>query len=147
VDLGFVGDVEEICPDILQLLLERDFIPVVATVGVGADGQSYNINADTVAGQLAAALKAEKLIMLTDVEGIYENPKDPSTLISALTVAKARAMMAESRIDGGMIPKVEACIYALEHGVERTHIIDGRLMHSLLLEVLTDSGIGTMVVK
>jgi acetylglutamate kinase len=147
VDLGFVGDVEEICPDILQLLLERDFIPVVATVGVGPDGQSYNINADTVAGQLAAALKAEKLIMLTDVEGIYENPKDPSTLISALTVAKARAMMAESRIDGGMIPKVEACIYALEHGVERTHIIDGRLMHSLLLEVLTDSGIGTMVVK
>lgn len=146
-DIGFVGDVEEICPDILHMLLDRGFIPVVATVGVGPDGQSYNINADTVAGQLAGALKAEKLIMLTDVEGIYDDPKDPASLISSLKVDKARAMIAAGRIDGGMIPKVEACIHALNQGVERTHIIDGRLMHSLLLEVLTDSGIGTMVVK
>jgi acetylglutamate kinase len=146
-DLGFVGDVEAINPEILNLLIEQDFIPVVATIGVGLDGNSYNINADTVAGELAASLKAEKLIMLTDVEGIFEDPNDSSTLISALEIPKAQAMIAGGKIEGGMIPKVEACIKALRHGVGRTHIIDGRRMHSLLLEILTDRGIGTMVVE
>lgn len=146
-DLGYVGEIEAIRPELLNLMIEEGFIPVVATVGVGLDGHSYNINADTVAGELAAALKAEKLIMLTDVEGIFEDPKDPETLISALKIEKAQEMIAEGQIDGGMIPKVEACINALRHGVGRTHIIDGRQMHSLLLEVLTDRGIGTMVVE
>lgn len=147
VDLGFVGDVDAINPEIVNLLIGQDYIPVIATVGVGLDGKSFNINADTVAGEIAAALKAEKLIMLTDVEGIFEEPKDPSTLISALKIDRAQGMIAEGQIDGGMIPKVEACIYALRHGVERTHILDGRRMHSLLLEILTDRGIGTMVVE
>lgn len=146
-DLGYVGAIETIRPELLNLLIEQGYIPVVATVGVGLDGHSYNINADTVAGELAAALKAEKLIMLTDVEGIFEDPKDPASLVSALKIEKAQEMIAEGQIDGGMIPKVEACINALHHGVGRTHIIDGRQMHSLLLEVLTDRGIGTMVVE
>lgn len=147
LDLGFVGEVETINPELISLLIGQDYIPVIATVGVGADGNSYNINADTVAGEIAAALKAEKLMMLTDVEGIFEDPKDPATLISALKIDRAQRMIAEGCIDGGMIPKVEACINALSHGVERTHILDGRRLHSLLLEVLTDRGIGTMVVE
>lgn len=146
-DLGFVGEVEHVNPELLQTLLDKGYIPVVATVGVGVEGEIYNINADTVAGELAAALKAEKLIMLTDVEGILENPADSSTLISKVKVAKALEMIADGRIDSGMIPKVQACIYALRHGVNRTHIIDGRRPHSLLLEVLTDKGIGSMVVE
>ena len=146
-DLGFVGEVEHINPELLHTLLAKGYIPVVATVGVGMEGEIYNINADTVAGELAAALQAEKLIMLTDVEGIFENPADSSTLISKVKVAKALEMIADGRIDSGMIPKVHACIYALRHGVNRTHIIDGRRPHSLLLEVLTDKGIGSMVVE
>lgn len=147
IDLGYVGEVEAIRPEILNLLMEKSYIPVVATVGVGLEGGIYNINADTVAGELAAALKAEKLIILTDVEGIFADPGDKSSLISALKIERAREMISMGKIDGGMIPKVEACIYALGHGVSRTHIIDGRQFHSLLLEVLTDRGIGTMVVE
>lgn len=147
VDLGFVGDVESINPDPIRLLSEQGYIPVVAPVGVGLDGESYNINADAVAGHLAAALKADKLIMLTDVEGIYRDPKDPSTLISALSTEQAHRMIRDGEISGGMIPKVEACIRALEAGVVRTHIVDGRKLHSLLLEIFTDQGIGTMVVQ
>jgi acetylglutamate kinase len=146
-DLGFVGEVKSIQPALLNLLMEKSYIPVVASVGVGLDNQIYNINADTVAGELAAALQAEKLILLTDTEGIYADPKDPSSLISALQIEQAKAMMSSGAIEGGMQPKVEACIYALRHGVSRTHIIDGRQPHSLLLEVLTDQGIGTMVVE
>lgn len=146
-DLGFVGEVESIRPELLHTLLNKGYIPVMATVGVGIEGEIYNINADTVAGELAAALQAEKLIILTDVEGIYENSQDSYSLISALKINKAREMMENGRIEGGMIPKVEACIHALCHGVGRTHIIDGRRPHSLLLEVLTDKGIGTMVVE
>lgn len=147
VDLGFVGDVETINTEPVTLLSNHGYIPVVSSVGVGLDGESYNINADTVAGALAAALKADKLIMLTDVEGIFEDPKDPKTLISTLQIDRAHKMIEEGKIDGGMIPKVEACIRALEAGVARTHIIDGRAMHSLLLEIFTDRGIGTMVVN
>ncbi|HQD40488.1 MAG TPA: acetylglutamate kinase [Bacillota bacterium] len=146
VDLGFVGDVELINPGLLQILNREGYIPVVSSVGVGEDGASYNINADLVAGVLAGALKAAKLILLTDVEGIYEDPEKPETLISSLTVGKARQLIAEGKIARGMIPKVEACIGALRAGVGRTHIIDGRKLHSILLEIFTNEGIGTMVV-
>lgn len=146
VDLGFVGDVESINPRLIHLLSEEGYIPVVSSIGVGLDGESYNINADAVAGHLAAALKADKLIMLTDVEGIYSDPNDKGSLVSALEVDRAHRMIEDGEIEGGMIPKVEACVRALDAGVARTHIIDGRMMHSLLLEIFTDEGIGTMVV-
>jgi|SRR5690554_2733591 len=146
-NLGFVGEVESVRPSLLNLLMEKSYIPVVAGIGVGLDNRMYNINADTVAGELAAALQAEKLIILTDVEGIYADPDDPTSLISALKIEEAKDMVSKGEIEGGMTPKVEACIYALKHGVGRTHIIDGRQLHSLLLEVLTDQGIGTMVVE
>lgn len=146
VDLGFVGDVELINPELLNILSREGYIPVVSSVGVGADGASYNINADLVAGVLAGALKAAKLILLTDVEGIYENPDNPSSLISSISIQRARELIAEGKIARGMIPKVEACIHALQSGVGRTHIIDGRKLHSILLEIFTNEGIGTMVV-
>lgn len=147
VDLGYVGDVEQIHPEIIHQLTDLGYIPVVAPIGVGHDGESYNINADSVAGELAAALKADKLIILTDVEGILAEPGNPASLISALEVSRARQMIQQGIISAGMIPKVEACIRALEAGVPRTHIIDGRIEHALLLEIFTDRGIGTMVVK
>ncbi|MGE5598705.1 MAG: acetylglutamate kinase, partial [Bacteroidota bacterium] len=147
VDLGYVGEIETVKPELLTNLADQGYIPVVAPVAVGPDGCSYNVNADTAAGAIAAALRAEKLIMLTDVEGILADPKDRASLISALPVQKAAEMIADGRIDGGMIPKVEACARALRQGVRRTHIIDGRQLHSLLLEIFTDRGIGTMVVE
>ncbi len=146
VDLGYVGEVEAVNPQLVVNLADQGYIPVIAPVAVGSDGQSYNINADTVAGELAAALQAEKLIMLTDVEGILTNPRDVKTLLSTLQVSQAAMLIRDGQIDGGMIPKVEACARALERGVGRTHIIDGRQLHSLLLEIFTDRGIGTMVV-
>lgn len=145
-NLGYVGEVETINSDLLHLLNKEGYIPVIASIGAGFDGESYNINADAVAGDLASSLKADKLIMLTDVEGIFADEKDPSSLISSLEIQRARHMIREGRISGGMIPKVEACITALENGVARTHIVDGRSKHSLLLEIFTDQGIGTMVV-
>ncbi len=145
-DIGYVGEVTQINTAILEQLIHEDYIPVISSIGVGNDGVSYNINADTAAGELAAALKAEKLIMLTDVEGIFKDYKDKASLISALAIEKAHEMINRGVIEGGMIPKVEACITALQNGVNRTHIIDGRLLHSMLLEILTDQGIGTMVV-
>lgn len=146
VDLGYVGDIETVNPSLLETLSHEGYIPVVSSVGVGFEGESYNVNADVVAGELAAALKADKLIVLTDVEGIYENANDPSSLISALPISTARELIGSGAIGAGMIPKVEACIKAVEAGVSRTHIIDGRIMHSLLVEVFTDEGVGTMVV-
>ncbi|HHV44541.1 MAG TPA: acetylglutamate kinase [Firmicutes bacterium] len=146
-DLGFVGEVTAIDPRIVNHLTEDGYIPVITPVGMGEDGETYNINADLVAGRLAVALQAEKLIMLTDVEGIFANGQDPSSLISQLSITKAREMIASGQIRGGMIPKVTACIDALEHNVPRTHIIDGRKPHSLLLEIFTNQGIGTMVTK
>lgn len=147
VDLGYVGDVEAINPEILHLLTDQGYIPVVAPIGAGYAGESYNINADSAAGELAAALRADKLIILTDVEGILEEPGNPASLISALQVPRARRMIQEGIISAGMVPKVEACIRALEGGVPRAHIIDGRVPHALLLEIFTDRGIGTMVVS
>ncbi|HHU62286.1 MAG: acetylglutamate kinase [Bacillota bacterium] len=146
VDLGFVGDVELVNPELLHTLNREGYIPIVSSVGVGEDGASYNINADLVAGMLAGALNAEKLILLTDVEGIYEDFSDPTSLFSSLTIAKAKELIAQGKIGQGMIPKVEACISALKKGVGRTHIIDGRKLHSILLEIFTNKGIGTMVV-
>jgi acetylglutamate kinase len=143
--LGFVGDVETINPMILQGLLDEGFIPVVATIGTDAAGQAYNINADTVAGAIAEALDAEKLVYLTDIEGLRRVVDDPDSLIRQTTVAEMEALVADGTIAGGMIPKVQSCIKAVRGGVRRAHILDGRLPHVLLLEVFTDAGIGTMV--
>ncbi|WP_442891514.1 acetylglutamate kinase [Dendrosporobacter sp. 1207_IL3150] len=147
VDIGYVGDVKQINTDILKTLLEKDYIPVIAPIGVGDNNESYNINADYVAGEIAGALGAEKLLLLTDVEGIYRDYHDKSTFISTLTLSEAHEMILEGTIDGGMIPKVDACVRALKGGTNKTHIIDGRQSHSLILEVFTAEGIGTEVVK
>jgi len=144
-DLGFVGDVVEMNTGIVQTLIREAYIPVISSVAVGRDGESYNINADHVAGTLAAALSASKLIVLTDVRGIYRDFQDKSSLISSLTPDEARGLIASGVVDSGMIPKVEACVTALAGGVERAHVIDGTLPHALLMEVFTDRGIGTMV--
>ena len=147
VDIGFVGEVERIDTGILDDLLEQDYIPVIAPIGVGKNGESYNINADYVAAEIAGALNAEKLLLLTDIEGIYKDYHDKSTFISTLTQDKARQYIKDGTIDGGMIPKVEACLCALQAGAGKTHIIDGRLDHSLILEIFTSKGIGTQVVR
>lgn len=146
VDIGFVGDVSSIDPTIINVLDREGFIPVISSIGV-CDGQTYNINADLVAGEIAAALKAEKLIMLTDVRGIMRDPKDESTLISTIRISEIDSLTKEGVITGGMLPKVQACIIALNGGVKKTHIIDGRIIHSLLLEIFTDSGIGTQIIN
>jgi len=147
VDIGFVGDVVKVNPDIIWTLLDQGYIPVIAPIGGGADGESYNINADYVAAEIAAALQAEKLLLLTDVEGIYRDCGDKDSFISTLSFTEAQRMIKDGRIEGGMVPKVEACIRALAGGAVKAHIIDGRQPHSLLLEIFTDSGIGTEVVK
>jgi acetylglutamate kinase len=146
VDIGYVGDVEAITPDIINVLSKEGYIPVISSIGVGADGKAYNINADIVAGEIARALKADKLLMLTDVEGIFERFGDEKSLISTLTLAEARALLASDKLGGGMLPKLQACIRAVESGVNGAHIIDGRKPHSILLELFTDEGIGTMIV-
>lgn len=146
VDLGYVGKVTRINSKLIELLAKDEYIPVVAPIGVGKDGQSYNINADTVAGEIAASLKAEKLMLLTDVEGVKMG-RDSDEIITALTADEAHNLIDKKIIDGGMIPKVLGCIDALEKGVGRTHIIDGRIPHCLLLEIFTNKGIGTMIMK
>ena len=145
VDLGFVGDIIKVNPGVIHTLSKEGYIPVISSVGIGLEGESLNINADHVAGELAAALSAEKLILLTDVEGIFADAADLTSLVSTLPKAKAMEMIEEGKINKGMIPKVQACVLALDHEVSRTHIIDGRIPHSLLLEIFTDHGIGTMV--
>ena len=147
VDIGLVGEVQNVSPEILYTLLRNDFIPVVAPVGFDENGNTYNINADYVAGEIAAALGADKLVLLTDVEGIFRNYEDKASLISELKVTDVEELILQGVISGGMIPKVECCVSALAKGVGRTHIIDGRIPHAILLEVFTDEGIGTMVVK
>jgi acetylglutamate kinase len=144
-ELGFVGDVTSINPTILQGLLEDEFIPVVATIGTDDTGQAYNINADTVAGAIAEALHAEKLVYLTDIEGLRRVVDDPSSLIRQTTVDELDALMTDGTIAGGMIPKVRSCVEAVRGGVHRAHILDGRIPHVLLLEIFTDEGIGTMI--
>lgn len=147
IDIGFVGEVESINTDILNTLMDNGYIPVIAPIGVGKNGESYNINADYVAGEVAGALGAEKLLMLTDVEGIYRDYHDKNSFISSLSLEEAQQMIADGDIGGGMIPKVETCIKALQGGTSKTHIIDGRQPHSILLEIFTSQGIGTQVVK
>lgn len=146
-DIGFVGDISKVNPEIVATVIAEGYIPVVAPVAVGAEGESYNVNADYAAGRLAAALNADKLIILTDVEGIMADRNDPDTLISVLRVDEVPSLIERGRIDGGMIPKVECCLDALSGGVKSTHILDGRVPHSILLEIFTDKGIGTMVEK
>ncbi len=144
-DLGFVGEVEQVNPAVLHALLQAGYIPVVSPIGVGRDGASYNLNADHVAGVLAAALGATKLLLLTDVPGVLSDPENPDSLISELSREQVQRMLEAGRISGGMIPKLQACLVALEGGVPRAHILDGRIPHALLIEVFTDAGIGTMV--
>ncbi|MBP8951248.1 MAG: acetylglutamate kinase [Armatimonadetes bacterium] len=144
-DLGFVGKVIAIDQSVINSLTRDGHVVVVSSVGVGAQGESYNINADTVAGELAGALKAEKLITLSDVKGILRDVKDESSLISRLELHEARDLMTSDIISKGMIPKVESCVLALERGVKRAHMIDGRIPHSILMELFTDQGIGTMI--
>ncbi|MFM7060558.1 MAG: acetylglutamate kinase [Actinomycetes bacterium] len=143
--LGFVGDVSRIEPAILERLIGQELIPVIATVGVDEAGQAYNINADTVAGAIAEALGAEKLVYLTDVAGVYAEWPDESTLISRTDLAGLERLLADGKAGEGMIPKLESCAHALRNGVRRAHILDGRLPHALLLEFFTSEGIGTMV--
>ena len=145
VSLGFVGDVLGIDPTIVQRLLAEGLIPVLATIGADRAGQAYNINADTVAGAVAEALAAEKLIFLTDVEGVRADPSDPATLCRQLTADELDALVAGGAAQGGMAPKASACSKAVRNGVSRAHILDGRVPHALLLELFTDGGVGTMV--
>jgi acetylglutamate kinase len=142
LDLGFVGEPEEVNPRVLELLIGADIVPVVAPVGVGADGQTYNINADTVAGAIAGKLRAERLLMLTDVRGVLDRD---GVLIPEMTVAEVRQGIADGWISGGMIPKVETCIYAVERGVKGAVILDGRVPHAVLLELFTNGGAGTLI--
>jgi acetylglutamate kinase len=145
VDLGFVGNVSVVDPTMLQRLVAEGLIPVVATIGADASGQAYNINADTVAGALAEALEAEKLIFLTDIEGLRVVADDPSTVVHQASLDLIDEIVRSGGAKGGMMPKVEACARAVRGGVSRAHILDGRVPHALLLELFTDSGVGTMV--
>jgi acetylglutamate kinase len=143
--LGFVGDVRAINPTIVVRMLREELIPVIATVGVDDDGHGYNVNADTVAGAMAAALDAEKLVYLTDVAGIYEAWPDENSVISRIDVSGMEKLIADQKVSEGMIPKLESCVSALNQGVRSAHILDGRLPHALLLEFFTREGVGTMV--
>ena len=147
VDLGFVGEVTQVHPEILNSLLQENFIPVVSTIASGEAGDShfYNINADTAAAKIAVALKAEKFVQLTNVPGILKDTNDPNSLIPRIPMPNIDALMKDGIIEGGMIPKVECCMIALKGGVPRTHIIDGRVPHSLLIEMFSERGIGTMI--
>ncbi|MBE9061571.1 acetylglutamate kinase [cf. Phormidesmis sp. LEGE 11477] len=144
--VGFVGDVSHVEPDLVRSLVSADYIPVISSVAADPSGQAYNINADTVAGELAAALSAEKLILLTDTPGIMKDFHDPTTLFNQLDIQQARDLIADGTVAGGMIPKVNCCVRSLAQGVRAAHILDGRMPHSLLLEIFSDMGIGTMLV-
>lgn len=144
-DLGFVGEITQINAELLDLLADQGYVSVLSSVAIGEDGESYNVNADHAAGAIAAEVKAAKLIVLTDVEGLYADFADKGSLISEMDAAQARAMIASGAAEKGMIPKLEACITAIEGGVGRAHLIDGRQPHAILIELFTDSGIGTMI--
>ena len=146
-DIGFVGDVKEVNAQILYDLLEKDFLPIICPVGMDDEFNTYNINADDAACAIAHAMKVEKLAFLTDIEGVYKDPKDPSTLISELEVKEAKELITDGYIGGGMLPKLQNCIDAIESGVSRVHILDGRIPHCLLLEIFTNKGIGTAILN
>ncbi len=145
-DIGFVGEVTEVNTTLLDTLLENDFIPVICPVGSDSEYHSFNINADDAACAIATAVKASKLVFLSDIEGVYRDPSDPSTLISEMTVPEAKQFIADGYAGGGMLPKLQNCIDAIESGVSRVHILDGRIAHSLLLEFFTDRGVGTAII-
>jgi acetylglutamate kinase len=147
VPLGYVGDVESVDAAPLNELISRETIPVVAPIGRGEDGAAYNVNADTAAGEIAAAIHAEKLVFLTDVMGIMEDPTDENTLMSTVHLAQVEGLISSGVLQGGMIPKVLAGVHSVKAGVRKTHIIDGRIPHSMLLEFFTDEGVGTQVVQ
>ncbi len=146
-DIGFVGDVKKVNAQILWDLLEKDFLPIVCPIGMDEEYNTYNINADDAACAIAQAMKAEKLAFLTDIEGVYKDPKDPETLIPVLPVTEAEKLMADGYIGGGMLPKIQNCIDAVNSGVSKVHILDGRIPHCLLLEIFTNKGIGTAILK
>ncbi|MDH5519236.1 MAG: acetylglutamate kinase [Acidimicrobiia bacterium] len=144
-DLGLVGRIDAVNPQMVERLLAEELIPVVSSIGVDTDGQSLNINADTVAGALGGALSAEKVVYLTDVPGLLTDLDDPASLVARSTVAELEAAIASGRISGGMVPKVESCVHAVRAGAKAAHLLDGRVPHVLLLELFTDAGIGTMI--
>jgi acetylglutamate kinase len=145
-DIGFVGEITEVNPKILEDLLEKDFLPIVCPIGMDDNFETYNINADDAACAIAKALHAEKLAFLTDIEGVYKDKDDPDTLISEITVDEAKSLIGDGYIGGGMLPKLTNCIDAIEEGVNRVHILDGRIAHCLLLEFFTNKGIGTAII-
>ena len=147
VDLGLVGEVDCVNTDLLDMFLDNDYIPVISPVGIAKDGTSLNLNADTAAGEVASAVDAEKLIILTDVPGVLRDPSDSDSLIQKIRISEVPELIEKGIITGGMIPKIETCVKAIENGVESCHIIDGRKKHSLLLEIFTTDGIGTMIFK
>ena len=144
-DIGYVGEIKEVNPKILYDLLEKDFLPIVCPIGMDDKYETYNINADDAACAIARAVSAEKLAFLTDIEGVYKDPNDKDTLISELTVSAAKELIGDGYIGGGMLPKLNNCIDAIENGVSRVHILDGRIAHCLLLEIFTNKGIGTAI--
>lgn len=146
-DIGFVGEVKEVNPKLILDLIENDFLPVICPVGTDENGNSYNVNADDAACAIAKAVKAEKLAFLTDIEGVYRDKDDPSTLISELDLEEAQELIKDGYIGGGMLPKLNNCIDAVENGVSRVHIMDGRIPHCLLLEIFTNNGIGTAILS
>ncbi len=146
-DIGYVGDIIKVNPDIIYTMIENDIIPVIAPIGVSKEYESYNINADDAACAVATELKAEKLVFLTDIEGVFIDPTDKSTLISEMDLKEAREIIEKGVVGGGMLPKLNNCIEAMEQGVSRVHILDGRLEHCLLLEFFTQKGIGTAILK
>lgn len=147
IDIGFVGEVVKVNGDVLEKLVTSDIIPVIAPIGIGKDGNAYNINADNAAAEVAKDVGALKFVLLTDVDGILRDPKDPSSLITHATAAEIHEMINNGIITGGMIPKVQACLTALERGVKKAHIVNGKISHALLLEIFTDEGIGTEIVR
>lgn len=146
-DIGYVGEIQKVNADILWDLLDKDFLPIVCPIGLDDSFHTYNINADDAACAIARAMQVEKLAFLTDIEGVYKDPKDPSTLISELEVEEAKHLIGDGYIGGGMLPKLQNCIDAIESGVSRVHIIDGRIPHCLLLEIFTNKGIGTAILS
>ena len=145
-DIGYVGEIKAVNPKILYDLLEKDFLPIVCPIGLDDNYDTYNINADDAACAIARAVNAEKLAFLTDIEGVYKDPSDKETLISELTIEEARALISDGFIGGGMLPKLNNCIDAIDNGVSRVHILDGRIAHCLLLEIFTNKGIGTAII-
>ena len=146
-DIGYVGEIREVTPKVLYDLLEKDFLPIVCPIGMDEEFHSYNINADDAASAIAEAVNAEKLAFLTDIEGVYYDKDDPDSLISELHLSEAARLIEEGHVGGGMIPKLQNCIDAIENGVSRVHILDGRIPHCLLLEIFTNKGIGTAILK